>query len=80
MSDKENGFCKHMCDKRKAKENVDPLLRRRKNPRYQAVLGATQLESSSTERAPGILADTKVNTSQQHALTAKEALMASWLH
>ncbi|KAK4806877.1 hypothetical protein QYF61_012598 [Mycteria americana] len=45
----------------------------RNNPRHQYMLGATQLESSLSEKDLGVLMDTRLNMSQQCARTAKAA-------
>lgn len=45
----------------------------RENSRLQYMLGATQLEGSSKEKDPGVLVNTKLNTSEQCALAAKKA-------
>ena len=50
----------------KGKCNVPHLGRN--NSRHQDTLGAIQLESSFAEKALGVLMDTKLNLSQQHAL------------
>ncbi|KAK4806781.1 hypothetical protein QYF61_005577 [Mycteria americana] len=55
----------------KGKGKVLPLGRN--NPRYQYMLGATQLESSSAEKDLGVLVDTRLNMSQQRALATKRA-------
>ena len=43
----------------------------RNNPKHKYMLGATQMESSFAEKDLGVLVDTRLNTSQQHALAAK---------
>ncbi|GAB0209022.1 mitochondrial enolase superfamily member 1 [Grus japonensis] len=45
----------------------------RNNPRHQYMLGATQLESSFAEKDLEFVVETKLNMSQQCALTAKAA-------
>ncbi|KAK4810448.1 hypothetical protein QYF61_004228 [Mycteria americana] len=45
----------------------------RNNPTHQYMLGADQLESSSAEKALGVLVDTKLTTSQQCTLATKKA-------
>ncbi|GAB0175865.1 mitochondrial enolase superfamily member 1 [Grus japonensis] len=40
---------------------------------HQYMLGATHLESSLAEKDPGLLVNTKLNMSRQHALAAKKA-------
>ncbi|GAB0202179.1 mitochondrial enolase superfamily member 1 [Grus japonensis] len=44
------------------------------NPGVQHRLGSTQLESSSVERDLGVLVDSKLNTSEQCAAAAKQAM------
>lgn len=45
----------------------------RNNPRHQHVLGATQLQCSLAEKDVGVLVNTRLNMSQQHALTERNA-------
>lgn len=44
----------------------------RNNPRHQHLLMATQMESSFVGSDLGVLVDAKLNTSQPHALPAKQ--------
>ncbi|KAK4806607.1 hypothetical protein QYF61_013862 [Mycteria americana] len=50
------------------KGNCQVLPLGRNNPMHQPMLGVSQLERSLAEKALGLLVDTKLNTSQQHAL------------
>nr|XP_047909708.1 uncharacterized protein LOC125180947 [Anser cygnoides]XP_047909709.1 uncharacterized protein LOC125180947 [Anser cygnoides]XP_047909710.1 uncharacterized protein LOC125180947 [Anser cygnoides]XP_047909711.1 uncharacterized protein LOC125180947 [Anser cygnoides] len=43
----------------------------RNSPRHQDMLGTTHLESSLAEKDLGVLVDTKLKTSEQHALATK---------
>lgn len=43
------------------------------SPRHQDMLGATQLESGSSGKSPGVLVDTEFNMSQQSAFIMKKA-------
>ena len=54
------------------------LLLGRNNPRHhQYMLGAAQLESSSVEKAPGLLVDTKLNLIQPRRLTVARAALGA---
>jgi len=52
----------------------------RNNPMHQNMLGASQLESNSTEKDQGVLVDSRLNMSQQCALVAKKAIgILDWI-
>lgn len=55
-----------------SKEKLKVLHLGRNCPRYQDMLGATEMESSFVEKDLGVLMDTKLNMSQQFALLGKE--------
>ena len=60
-------------------EKCNVLHLGRINPTHQYVLGATRLKSSFAGKDLGVLADTRLNVSQQWALAAKKAtLKVSW--
>lgn len=54
------------------KKNHKVLNLRRNNPK-QYILEATQLDSSLAVKDLGVLVDTKLNMSQQHAFVTKKA-------
>ncbi|KAK4806630.1 hypothetical protein QYF61_022936 [Mycteria americana] len=55
------------------KGNCQVLPLGRNKPMHQPMLGVSQLERSLAEKALGLLVDTKLNTSQQHALVGNKA-------
>lgn len=54
------------------KENCRVLHMGKKNPNHCHTLGATQLESSTTEKDLGVLVNTKWHISQRCAVTTKK--------
>ena len=60
-------------------EKCNVLHLGRISPTHQYMLGATRLKSSFAGKDLGVLADTRLNVSQQWALAAKKAtLKVSW--
>ena len=55
------------------KEKCEVLQLGRNNPMHQHMLGANFLETSSADRDLGVLEDSKLTMSQQHAHVAKAA-------
>lgn len=56
------------------KQKCKVLHQARNVCRHQYMLGSTQLESSSTGKDLGVLADTKLNMNQQYDLATKKSL------